>query len=112
MNRPKPDWPAGMYISLYHGRTTPDQPMDDWGFDGPVIGPCNWIHVTYMNSIRMEFQHSTYASAVNLLQEDELDVVDDLVSHNGNYYGDWEVLYHTPETQKRQKNNSLPTLSG
>ena len=31
--------PAKMYLRLYHGRTDPNQQMDDWGFGGPIIGP-------------------------------------------------------------------------
>ena len=36
-----------LYIRLFHGRTDPDQDMDDWGFDGPVLGPYQFAHTTY-----------------------------------------------------------------
>jgi len=36
-----------LYIRLFHGRTNPDQNMDDWGFDGPVLGPYKFVHTTY-----------------------------------------------------------------
>jgi hypothetical protein len=36
-----------LYIRLFHGRTDPDQDMDDWGSDGPVFGPYEFAHTTY-----------------------------------------------------------------
>jgi hypothetical protein len=42
--------PGKLYLRLYHGRATPDEQMEDWGSDGPVIGPLASIHVTYMPS--------------------------------------------------------------
>lgn len=31
-----------MYAQLFHGRTNPKQDMEDWGFEGPVIGPTDF----------------------------------------------------------------------
>lgn len=36
-----------LYIRLFHGRTDPNQDMDDWGTDGPVFGPYEFVHTTY-----------------------------------------------------------------
>src|SRR3546814_15310909 len=33
-----PDLPQ-LYLHLYHGRKDPDESLEDWGSDGPVIGP-------------------------------------------------------------------------
>ena len=34
----KPTRP-GMYLGLFHGRDKPREAMNDWGFNGPLIGP-------------------------------------------------------------------------
>jgi hypothetical protein len=31
--------PGKLYLRLYHGRTDPEQQMEDWGFTGPTFGP-------------------------------------------------------------------------
>jgi hypothetical protein len=28
-----------IYLKLIHCRATPDQQMNDWGFDDPILGP-------------------------------------------------------------------------
>jgi hypothetical protein len=28
-----------MYLHLWHGRKEPDERLNDWGFDGPCLGP-------------------------------------------------------------------------
>ena len=30
---------TGVYLHLFHGRAEPDQSLDDWGEQGPVLGP-------------------------------------------------------------------------
>ena len=73
-----------LYIRLFHGRTDPNQDMDDWGTDGPVLGP-------YI------FAHTTYASHLKLGRPDghcdELYVhAEDMVFYDGVYYGDWSIF--------------------
>ena len=72
-----------LYIRLFHGRTDPDQDMDDWGSDGPVFGP-------------YEFSHTTYAWDIKLGKSDghcdELFVNEDMVYYDGVYYGDWSIF--------------------
>ncbi len=36
-------------VRLFHGRKHPDERLDDRGFDGPVLGPLNGVHLTYGN---------------------------------------------------------------
>jgi hypothetical protein len=31
----------GMYLGLFHGRDTPHEAMNEWGFDGPALGCSN-----------------------------------------------------------------------
>ena len=42
-----------LYIRLFHGRTDPNQDMDDWGSDGPVFGPYEFAHTIYTSSVRL-----------------------------------------------------------
>jgi hypothetical protein len=69
-----------LYLRLFHGRLDKNADMDDWGLDGPVLGPLRCVHVTYMCDIFIgdEFE--------NLLVEGDLVVYKDV------YYGDWTVI--------------------
>ena len=46
----------GLYLGLFHGREDPRQRMDDWGFNGPMIGPLQWFHTTYNCTLRIAFE--------------------------------------------------------
>jgi hypothetical protein len=73
-----------LYIRLFHGRTDPNQAMDDWGTDGPVFGPYEFIHTTYAFHLKLGWPDD-YC--------DELFVhAEDLVFYDGVYYGDWSVF--------------------
>ena len=72
-----------LYLKLFHGRNDPAQDMDDWGFDGPVFGPYEFIHTTYANFVKMGRKNGTI---------DELEIVGpDMVYYAGSYYGDRSV---------------------
>ena len=87
---------AGLYLALFHGRDSPYQPMDDWGFDGPLIGPIDWCHTTYANLIRIKFTHpeSEAKYFIDHRHPDGHDLLfrDDLVIYGGKFYGDWTVF--------------------
>ena len=51
----KPSLP-GLYLGLFHGRHEPREEMEDWGFDGPMIGPLKWFHTTYACTLRIAFE--------------------------------------------------------
>lgn len=74
-----------MYLGLLHGRNDPTQDMDNWGFNGPMIGPLKYVHTTYGDDIKVCF-----------LDEDDprfyLSLVDDMIHFEGKYYGDWTVF--------------------
>lgn len=75
---------TGVYMRLLHGRLDPDEHMNGWGFDGPVLGPFAAVHFTYINQIRC-IMHGT--------EEDiEFEVHDDLLVYDGKYYGDFEIV--------------------
>lgn len=80
-----------VYLELYHGRTSPDQDMDDWGSQGPTLGPFDEIHVTYCSHIR----------CMNGKEETVIPYVDDLLHYEDMYYGDWTVTA-TPDAQTEE----------
>ena len=47
--------PGKMYVQLLHGRKTVDEELDDWGYDGPCLGPIEWMHITYNNTLNIKF---------------------------------------------------------
>lgn len=73
-----------VYISLTHGRTTPDESLSGWGPDGPVFGPFDWVHTTYATDIRCgDDGHEKVI---------ELSINEDCVYYGGMWYGDWTVF--------------------
>ena len=73
-----------LYIRLFHGRTDPAQQMDDWGTDGPILGPYIFCHTTYGCHLKMGRANGDC---------DELFIVGtDLLYYDGVYYGDWSVF--------------------
>jgi hypothetical protein len=77
-----------VYIRLLHGRNDPDEHMNGWGFDGPVIGPFVAVHFTYKEHIRC-FPDDQQEDAL------ELGFDDDLLVYQGKYYGDFEIVSET-----------------
>lgn len=93
--------PTGLYIGCFHGRKTPDEELADWGAQGPVIGPLEYVHLTYMGDPKFEFasfedaQRYFHLDNEHNQTEGNFDVVDGmLVVGDGMYYGDWTVFYH------------------
>jgi len=73
-----------LYIRLFHGRTDPKQEMDDWGSDGPILGPYQYAHTTYNCCLKLGKPDGSC---------DELYIVaPDMVFYDGVYYGDWSVF--------------------
>ena len=72
-----------LYIRLFHGRTDPNQDMDDWGTDGPVFGPYEFAHTTYMWDLKLGKSKGNC---------DELYTHEDMVYYDGVYYGDWSIF--------------------
>lgn len=82
----KPSNP-GMYLHLYHGRTDPQQDMEDWGTDGPYIGPLATCNVTYLQYFKLAFTDG-YATGPG----EYLEIVEDMVLYDGIYYGEFILL--------------------
>ena len=93
----------GLYLGLFHGREQPTEPMSDWGFDGPMIGPLNWCHTTYARSVKLEFQRAADA-LVYFGEADcncDLEMDGDMLVYGGRYFGDWTLYYVSPEDCER-----------
>lgn len=75
-----------LYIIFTHGRSSPDEELEDWGFDGPIIGPLSFVHTTYNTHIKLGEADGDWVA--------DLQYVEDLAYYDGCYYGDWcvEVL--------------------
>ena len=71
-----------LYLRLFHGRTNPNQNLDDWGTDGPIFGPYEFVHTTYASNLKLGKE--------NLC--DELFCFEDMIYYDGVYYGDWTVF--------------------
>ncbi|MBK8072442.1 MAG: hypothetical protein IPK34_10760 [Ramlibacter sp.] len=93
----------GLYLGLFHGRHHPREPMNDWGFDGPTIGPLRWCHTTYALDIKIEFEEA--ADAIGYFGTEEiqfeLKIDGDLLVFDGMYFGDWTVYYVSPDDCER-----------
>jgi hypothetical protein len=76
--------PDKMYLRLYHGRTNPDQEMDDWGFAGPTFGPLACYVHTYCSTFRIHGEGNSI--------EIWLDRHDDMIRWDGCFYGDMEIF--------------------
>ena len=92
-----------LILRLFHGRTNPDQKMDDWGSDGPVLHGVAGVYVTYQSHFRVDFTHELYCEEAKqltgwedwdencLLMTFHDDMVMTDVSGVRMYYGDWEL---------------------
>jgi hypothetical protein len=77
---------VSVYVELFHGRTDPDQDMEDWGDRGPILGPFKFVHTTYAGIIHLGSMDAP-GDSVGDLRVDE-----DMVYYDGVWYGDWSVF--------------------
>lgn len=104
----------GLYLGLFHGREVPDKDLDDWGSNGPIIGPLLYVHTTYAHKVTFCFAsveaHDRYfprravawrvdktkvdwrGEITQWAQEEDMDTQDDLLVYRGKYYGDWSAF--------------------
>ena len=73
-----------LYLTLYHGRRSPEEDLEDWGLQGPTFGPLEYVHTTYAYHIKLGIPN--YKGAPSLY------VIEDLLYYDGIYYGDWSVF--------------------
>lgn len=90
----------GLYLSLFHGRLDPKAELQDWGHNGPMIGPLRYIQETYAGGLRFEFiddkVRDAFIKAFPELDEEKDDCCHlkydgDMVVCGGYYYGDVSI---------------------
>ncbi|MCF6252743.1 MAG: hypothetical protein L3J75_15970 [Methylococcaceae bacterium] len=86
----------GLYLGLFHGRDDPDKTIDDWGTNGPIIGPLKHVHTTYATHIKLEFcsQDDIRKYSFNPDSMIDLDIDAGMVVFQDIWYGDWTVFYY------------------
>lgn len=114
---------ADLYLKLYHGRDTVEEEMDDWGFEGPTLGPFRSIVITYMGTIKISMERKAFKAAFpEVFAEWEakgysnaagdydptdgrswvdeiLFPIEDLIEFQGKFYGDFAITAEpAPET--------------
>lgn len=91
----------GLYLSIFHGRESIEQQMDDWGSPGPLFGPLEFCHTTYANLIRIQFESASDEARlfcnVEFPDPQHLLLDHDLLLYNGVYYGDWSLFVLRPD---------------
>lgn len=101
-------WPpatkSGLYLHLYHGRETLVEDMDDWGFEGPHIGPLvGGVSMTYGLEINIVLEPEDYQKFFGALsphfgrQDDavhhSLRIKEGCVAYNGMYYNNFNIYW-------------------
>jgi hypothetical protein len=77
------------YLELFHGRTDPREQLNDWGTEGPVIGPLEYVHTTYATDVKFGFLDKSKSDGW-------LTIVEGLMYYDGIYYGDWSTFTAVP----------------
>lgn len=72
-----------VYLELFHGRRKKKEKLQDWGEDGPILGPFEYVHTTYGCHV-----HCGDKDNDNI----DLMIHDGMVYYGGMYYGDWSVF--------------------
>lgn len=97
-----------LYLRLFHGRTDPAANLEDWGTQGPVIGPLAYVHTTFMCDVKFaapvdvmerffpaviaDWRAREITSAAGPLCEWQFEILDDLIHYDGVFNGDWTVF--------------------
>ena len=76
-----------VYLELFHGRKTPGEQLDDWGTQGPILGPLAFVHTTYAQDIKIQTADG-HAGVLRVVGEE----MPDVLYYDGVYYGDWSVF--------------------
>jgi hypothetical protein len=89
----------GSQMVIFHGRKTPDEDLDDWGFEGPTLDGILWIHFTYMATFNVRFKdlesfnHAKEVTGWPSWDELTLSMTfeGDLLKTKDGYFGDFEL---------------------
>ncbi len=97
--------PKFLYFNPWHGRMRKDENLDDWGFDGPFIGPLSQV-VFNCGILQMENpewpaedQPSFVLTHANG-KEETIPYVEDMGTYRKEYFGDLSVIKATAQAAK------------
>jgi hypothetical protein len=86
----------GLYLALFHGFRNEKErgEADDWGANGPLIGPLKYVHTTYACRIHIEFEKEQDAEKYGFNDNDPDLCIgkDGCVGFKSMRYGDWTVF--------------------
>ena len=77
-----------VYMELFHGRNSPGEQLNDWGFSGPVLGPLPFVHITYGCHVLIRDEKLPY----HFENTDLMIHGDGLLYLWGSYYGDFSTF--------------------
>jgi len=81
----------GVWLRLFHGRDDPEADLEDWGYDGPLIGPLRYVHTTYANCVKYAFCYEEDARRFGMDPEGFIPMMNECLVFEDQYYGDWSV---------------------
>ena len=106
-----------VYLRLFHGRADPEAQMDDWGSEGPTLGPMAFVQTTYLADVKITMERGAFREAFPEVAADwdargvsngagydrgdgsgilwvdhQLELLEGMVHYRGVYYGDWSVV--------------------
>ena len=92
----------GLYLGLFHGFRNEDarQKADDWGANGPLIGPLKYVHTTYACHVKFEFVNEKDMKKYGLSRDELIINKDSCLVFKSMQYGDWTVFNVTEEDVK------------
>jgi len=85
----------GMYLGLFHGFHTEEEraAKQDWGDNGPMIGPLQYAHTTYASEIKLKFISEEDAEQYGIEDDGSLPIdKEGCVVFGDMQYGDWTVF--------------------
>jgi hypothetical protein len=103
-----------LILSLYHGRSSKDEKLDDWGSQGPKL-VVDWVQWTYGSLNRISFtKQDVDGDTFNGIEGDSFEfsslIDDDLFYYDGIWYGDFTLDPMTPVTKAEFFDESLSYL--
>lgn len=86
-----------MYLELYNGRNFPNEEIDDWGFEGPILGPLTSVQLTYLFHLKLHNEDENGRWTLFDLMGEE-----DMIKFKDKFYGDALVITEVPEKDKHR----------
>ena len=105
-------------ITLSHGRKDPNEDMEDWGFNGPVLPGVDSLHIVYLTQITVAFANADLAryardktgwdwwdETIHCLQ---IRTHKDMIQTHEGYFGDWTIALSDPTTEGTKTMTEFP----